>query len=128
MVNQYARGARVENIIADELRERGYDIIRSAGSKGGADLVALHDLEIALIQVKVGASALPKPAERERLLRMARRVPGTVPVVAYRTPMPGNARERVIVWRELTGAGPRDWRVWLPRDSRKEAAGEVAFS
>lgn len=114
MVNQYRRGARVENLIADELRERGYDVIRSAGSKGAADLTAVHDGELCFIQVKVGSTALPSPAERTRLLRIAGRVRAYA-LVAYRMEDPTDRRKQVTGWRHLTGSGPRDWQPWIPR-------------
>lgn len=113
MASHYARGARVENQVADHLRERGYDVIRSAGSKGAADLVALSEGEVLLIQVKIGASILPGPADRTRLMRIAGRNRLTRAVVAYRDP---DSRTVAFRWRELTGTGPKDYQDWTPRE------------
>lgn len=120
MANQYRRGARAENRVADVLRERGYDVIRSAASKGSADLVAIHDGELVLVQVKLTDKTLPSPLERTQLIRVARRA-GAVPVIAYLSTRPGRATE--YFYRELTGPGPKEWEHWIPRN--KEGTTEL---
>lgn len=115
-MSQYQRGRRVEQEVIDFLGSRGYDCIRSAGSKGAADIVAFHDGETCLIQVKVGASILPGPAERKALLRISDRSPRCFPLVAFKEPDQDDRRRKRIVFRELTGAGPKDYLPWAPRE------------
>lgn len=115
---QGARGSAAENVVRDELGELGYDVVRSAASKGAADLWALHDNRILFVQVKLGKRSegfvMPSPAERRELLRMARRAYGGVAVAATR--VPGDRwNPAVTSWRRLTGEGPRDWETWSPR-------------
>lgn len=131
MVNQGARGARAENAVADELGAMGHDVIRSAGSKGAADLVAVHDREVLFVQVKLVNPKCPvytqlSPNEREQLFRIARRV-GGFPIVAQRHQGRGS-RPAFTAWYLLTGTGPNDRIEWVPRDSRAEARGEAVFS
>lgn len=115
---QGARGSAAENAVRDELGELGYDVVRSAVSKGAADLWALHDNRIVFVQVKLGKRSggfvMPSPAERRELLRMARRAYGGVAVAATR--VPGDRwNPAVTSWRRLTGEGPRDWETWSPK-------------
>ena len=49
MTDRYAKGARYERRAKRELEEAGWHVVRSAGSKGGADLVAT---KVRYIQVK----------------------------------------------------------------------------
>lgn len=46
------RGVRIERKAKGELEENGYFVIRSAGSKGALDLIAINQTEILLIQLK----------------------------------------------------------------------------
>lgn len=118
-MNQGARGARAENAVRDELGECGYDVIRSAASKGAADLVAVHDGEILFVQVKLVPPTKvykqPSPEERRELVRIAARA-GGVAVIAQRHPGAG-ARPGVTSWWEQTGPGPGDRRPWIPREA-----------
>lgn len=122
MVNQGRRGSRAENQVADELGAMGYDVVRSAASKGAADLVAVHDGEILFVQVKLLAPGKtytqPSPAERRELVRIARRANG-FPVVAIRVPGAGSRPARTD-WNLLTGTGPEDRQSWIPNDSRTD--------
>jgi len=52
--HRYRIGRRLEWRIRKILEEHGYEVIRSAGSKGRWDLVAVKDGIIRLIQVKKG--------------------------------------------------------------------------
>jgi hypothetical protein len=71
-VTHYAAGRRLEYIARDELRRRGYVVIRAAGSKGVIDLVGIGPADVLAVQVKadgqsIGAAvrelaALPCPA------------------------------------------------------------------
>lgn len=110
------------------LGERGWTCMRSAGSKGTADVVAIptgaHGPESefdvwALVQCKL-TNANIGPAERLALTTLA--VPAqAVPLVASRgdkgegTRVQYNAAHGMwVVFRELTGPGPREWREWVP--------------
>lgn len=118
-MNQGDRGTRAENAVRDELGDAGYDVIRSAASKGAADLVAVHDGELIFVQVKLVAVGRaykqPSPAERRELTRIASRC-GGVAVIAQRHPGAG-ARPGRTSWWEQTGPGPEDRRPWIPRSS-----------
>lgn len=48
----YKRGVKKENIARKELEERGYTVIRAAGSHGPFDLIAWKENEVRAIQVK----------------------------------------------------------------------------
>ena len=90
----YQRGVRLEYLARDVLRHRGYSVVRSAGSHGAIDLVALNEREVLLIQVKqtgqsVGA-ALDKLSE----------VPG-----------PRCAHRQVWVYHPARGRLPARWQV-----------------
>jgi len=116
-MNQGQRGARAENQVADHLRDLGYDVIRSAASKGAADLVAVSERWVLFVQVKicpVGKTYTQlSPAERSQLLRVATRVPGGYgfPVVAQVIPGSGGRRGD-IVDHQLLGDKPQDHTVW----------------
>lgn len=125
-MNQGRRGARAENAVADELRACGYDVIRSAASKGAADLVAVHDAEIVFVQVKLAAWERPytqlSPAERRELLRVAGRLhPRGTAVVAQRIPGSG-PRPALTMWYQLTGTAPADRAEWIPRNPEATGA------
>lgn len=109
MTNHYARGARVENQVRDHLGERGYDVVRSAGSKGKIDLVAFNDHELCFIQVKI-TDGQTSPAERRELIRQATRA-GACPLVAFKEKVGNRVHIR---FRELTGVGPREYVPWIP--------------
>ena len=49
----YQRGYRLERLAVKQLRDKGYYVVRSAGSHGAVDLVAFNRQEIILIQVGV---------------------------------------------------------------------------
>lgn len=119
-VSRYQQGARVERQVADDLGTHGYDVIRSAASKGAADLVAVHDGELLFVQVKKNEKTAVSPAERRELLRIAGRQYGSSPLVAYRGTDPDDGRRSVLVYRELTGPGPKQWQPWIPRGATHE--------
>ncbi len=48
----YRRGARLEYLARDRLRQQGYVVVRSAGSHGPFDLIAVNAQRVLLIQVK----------------------------------------------------------------------------
>lgn len=117
MTNHAARGRNAENAVRDELGAYGYDVMRSAASKGAADLIAIGDRFAVLVQVKLVKTGkpfeMPSPAEREQLLRIAARLGNAYAVAACRTEGSGG-RPAVTVYRLLTGPGPKDWISWAP--------------
>mgnify|MGYP001581743554 CR=1 FL=1 len=116
MADQKGRGTRAENAVADELGALGYDVIRSAASKGAADLVAVHDGEILFVQVKLRPPdkpiAMPTPTERRELFLIAERC-GGIAVCAFRIPGAGR-RPAETHYRVLTGHGAKQWDDWDP--------------
>ncbi|MGW4121041.1 restriction endonuclease [Nocardia sp. NPDC004711] len=113
-MTNYRQGRGLEYEVRDHLQAQGYDVLRSAGSKGAADLVGFKVGEIVFVQCK--RSGTCPPAERVALLRLAGLVAG-VPLIASRPP-----RQR-IHYRRLTGAGPKDWLPWTADET---ASGEPA--
>ena len=113
-MSAYGQGALVERQTSQDLGEHGYDVVRSAGSKGAAYLVAIHDGEILLVQVKKDKKTAFGPSERCELLRVAARIKA-VPLLAYRITDERDRRRTKIVYRQLTGPGPRDRLAWIPR-------------
>lgn len=101
-MTNYARGADFERKVQAHLESEGYVTVRSAGSKGAVDVVALKQGETLLVQVKRSNPRL-SPADRSTLLRLAHLV-GGVPVVAFQ---PG--RGMPVEFRELTGPEPGEW-------------------
>ncbi len=92
----YRRGADFERKVAAHLRGEGYLVIRSAGSRGECDLVALRAGEKArLVQCKVGPhfSLVHRAA-----LTHAACVAGATAWLAIRGKNPGR---HAIVWYEL---------------------------
>lgn len=116
-MNQGRRGARAENQVADQLRELGYDVIRSAASKGAADLWAVSERWVLFVQVKICPEGKTytqlSPTERAQLLRVATRVPGGhgFPVVAQVKPGSGS-RPAVIEYYQLFGTEPGERCRW----------------
>jgi len=77
----YALGRAFEYTVRNLLRKNGYFVVRSAQSKGAADLVALARGVVILVQCKRGGS-IPA-AEKEHLLALAERI-GAQAVLADR--------------------------------------------
>lgn len=117
MVNHAARGRSAENAVRDELGSYGYDVMRSAGSKGAADLIAIGDRFAVLVQVKVVKHGdrfhMPAPAEREQLIRIATRLGNAFAIAACHVQGQGG-RPAVTAYRLLTGPGPQDYVGWAP--------------
>jgi len=101
----YQEGRRVEWAVIHHLTENGYETIRAASSKGLADVVAVKDSQVLLVNCK--RTTMPRPTERKNLLRIAAMLPGVgIPLVALH-PFRGR-----LEYRQLTGPGPKDWRPW----------------
>ena len=65
MASQYRRGADFERKLKKREEENGaIFVLRSAGSKGPIDVVAIHPWGVKLIQAKLGK---PTKADRERI-------------------------------------------------------------
>lgn len=82
-MGNYTKGRRLEHRARQILETAGFSVVRSAGSKGPADLVAFDALGFRLISVKCGgqyASAL----EREALQLLPR--PDNATVEIWRFP------------------------------------------
>lgn len=117
-VNTARQGAAFEREVMAELESYGYIAMRSAASKGAVDVVAWPPLTnrafpgltvarpLVLIQCKLSDPVIP-PAERRAVLEVKARTAEAVAVVAHRV-------DGKIHYRELTGAGPKDWRYWFP--------------
>jgi Holliday junction resolvase len=84
-----------ENRVKELLEDDGYFVVRSAGSGGVADLVALKRGQVLLIQVK--SEAYLGPAGWNGLWFTALNI-GAVPIHAAK--LPGS---RQVVWHRLTG-------------------------
>lgn len=111
-MNRYRTGANFERALARALRSRGIWVIRSAGSKGPADLIAWYGERKALIQCKAGGSV--SPLEVQALRAAARALGGTGWVVSksprgseawhlvYPETMQGlvSTRSQVLAWLE----------------------------
>jgi Holliday junction resolvase len=84
-LTNYARGRAFEYRVRKELRSKGYVVIRSASSKGAADLVAIRPYTTAaaemlgrdirshwilFVQCKLSAAAMP-PVEWNALCKLA---------------------------------------------------------
>jgi Holliday junction resolvase len=102
-VTNYDAGTRFERETRHHLERNGYWVIKAAGSKGKADLVAIKPGQVLIVQCK--RSGICPPAERAEVRRIAALLPHVgVPLVASR---PG------VTFRELTGNGPKEWRPWV---------------
>ena len=64
----YRRGRDLEYRARDRLIDRGYTVVRSAGSKGPVDLVAISQEQILLIQVKAAGQCWPADIEKLRAI------------------------------------------------------------
>ena len=83
MVDLYRRGRIAEKKVANLLKDDGYyNIRRSRGSRGPADLYARKGENKYYIQVKTG-SARASPDGIRRLRALARKREGTAVVVQY---------------------------------------------
>lgn len=104
----------------------GYDCIRSAASKGKADIVAVpplpedwqedewwvdNPMPSLFVQCK-RTNPLISPAERAGILDLALRA-GGIAIVAHWAADETTGLMR-IHYRQLTGQGPKEWAPWAP--------------
>jgi len=108
-MTRYSDGYRFECTTRDALKTDGYEVIRSAGSKGKVDLVAFKTGQILFVQNKL--NGLCPLSERKELVRLAGLV-GALPIVAFRHKEGRAAAE--VRYRLLTGTGPYEYVKWLP--------------
>ena len=103
----------------------GYDCLRSSGSRGAVDVVAvgsvdttdewnrMYDIKpyLLFIQCKITNPVIP-PYERLKVQDLALRA-GALPLVAYKDNdlLSGRVRPH---FRLLTGPGSKDWLPWEP--------------
>lgn len=107
MTNNYAHGRQTEWAIRADLERHGYEVIRAAGSKGPADLVAIKPGQVLLINVK--RTRPPGPKERQALRALAKLIhPIGLPIVALKPP------RHPPIYRHLTGPAPKHWEPWTP--------------
>jgi len=109
-VSTASRGRTLEHRARHELEAAGWWVIRSAGSKGAADLVAFNGGRIGFVQCKLSPGPLPK-GERAAMWRLQWEsgAPGAELVHYLRS------SRGVYEWRQLTGPGPNDYREWHPQ-------------
>lgn len=81
-MNNRRRGDYFERQTRADLEKRGWIVLRSAGSLGAADLVALHHNRPAIL-VACKIPGYMRPAENDALIEFALRA-GAVPMLAFR--------------------------------------------
>ena len=103
-----SQGRAREHRVRDEMAAHGWLLVsRSAGSKGAADLVMVHEHHgLALVQVGTGNKTLG-PADRERLCILAD-LCSAVPVLASIAP------RSLTRWWLVTRDTPSAWAEWQP--------------
>jgi Holliday junction resolvase len=109
-VSNYRAGADLERAARKQLETDGYDVIRSAGSKGRADLAAFKPGQIVFVQCKVDGTV--GRAERAEFVGLCARA-GAVPLVAY-WHKPSARAARVVGWWRVLSARPGHVAAWSP--------------
>ena len=71
-LSQYVKGRSAENYLRDVCEAKGYAVIRSAQSKGSADLIAGDGIQVILLQAKAWDSKLAKLNKEEEGALMAK--------------------------------------------------------
>ena len=109
-MNLYRKGRAFEQEVSRYLRRKGIWVIRSAGSKGAADLVAWYGGRRALLQCKAGSE--PHRRELDTLKRMARDMGATAWVIK---PPRGEPRAYLVYPDQLMGTLTtlEDLATWL---------------
>ncbi len=92
MPSNYSRGASAEYRAATHLEQVGYFVIRSAGSHGPVDLVAVGPTGVRLIQVKRAGDGYLGPGELEAAREQLRSLP-----------CPAGVSREVWVWKDRDG-------------------------
>jgi len=81
MGSKYRKGHRWELKVKKMWEAKGFVVYRSAGSKGAADLIALKDGKIVLIQVKINNK--PTRSEVAKLLKKVKKCKATALIVMW---------------------------------------------
>lgn len=100
----YRRGIYHENTVTQLLRDNGYFVTGSKGSKGVADMVAVKPGQVLFVQVKSGKARLT--SEGWNGLFFEARKAGAVPVVADK---PARGRVRLRRVTAVHVAHSQDW-------------------
>lgn len=109
--NTAQQGASFERQIMHDLQRYGYLTMRSAASRGAADVWAVGDRQTLVIQAKLSNPQIG-PTARRAVLDLADRMgPTAVPLVATKNTI-------WVSYRLLTGPGPKDWMPWQPTLTR----------
>lgn len=116
--NTTRQGANFELDVMHALEEQGYTCLRSSGSRGAVDVVAVaprgwysprESASLLFIQCKIKNPVI-SPAERMAIQDLALRA-GADPLVAFKAKDETTGRITVKL-RRLTGPGPKDWEPW----------------
>jgi Holliday junction resolvase len=119
--NTTRQGAAFELKVMHALEEHGYTCLRSSGSRGAVDVVAVGPEpyrikmhvrpSLVFIQAKITNPVIP-PYERNAIQELATRA-GAIPLVAH---WAKDAKTKLmrVHYRLLTGPGPKDWAHWAP--------------
>lgn len=108
MTNHYRSGRDFEHRVRADLAEHGYFVVRAAGSKTKADLIAIKPGQALIVQCK--RTALPSPAERREIIRIADCLPGVgLPIIARKGP-----RGTPVVYERLWSSHPSDREPFHP--------------
>ena len=108
-MSRYDGGADLERAAKKVLKDNGYYVVRSAGSKGVADLVALKRGEVVLVQCKTDGRI--GPADRAVLRTVALPLGATCLVARWHKE---GRSARTVAFDELTSMGPAGRRSWTP--------------
>jgi Holliday junction resolvase len=80
-LTNYERGAKFERKVKKMLESLGLFVVRSAGSHGPVDLVALSTSKVFLLQCKAEKYRKRRTVDMENLLRVSRFFPYSIPVL-----------------------------------------------
>lgn len=108
----YRNGAVLENAAMHALSENGYFAVRSAGSKGAVDVVALKQGEILLVQCKL--DGVISPDDRLRLWLAAGQVRGIPLIARWHKPSPRARREVRFLRMASSEQTPKAFEPWTP--------------
>ena len=121
-MTRYSTGRTFEYKVRSLLEESGWWVVRSAGSKGVADLVGVSEAEVILVQCKHGAQPF-STREWNELYRTASAV-GATPILARSTAERGRAG---VEWWQLgsekEGRTGKKWRWSVPKVVRAGTSG-----
>ena len=97
-MGRYSKGAKFENDVIKFLEKKGMYCIRSAGSKGIVDVIAMkrycNETFVYLIQCKYGSASMSKK-DQKKLIDLATEL-GFIPVYIFR-----KKYSKEIKWKNL---------------------------